>query len=173
MMLITFTDGKPVMRDGMIGSEQSCCCGNGCECPMTLDNCTLTITYTGGTVPSPDPVSPVPISQLSNTVASGCGYAIGQDTLQFCNFPLTVSAGGIAIVTCEQCCLVEDSEGRVPGDGGYVPTHHGVGCTVDFTLVLPTQQQCDAPGCADACDNLPTDITVAIDCDPACGNEFP
>lgn len=32
MTLITFTDGKPVMRDGMIGSEQSCCCGEDCYC---------------------------------------------------------------------------------------------------------------------------------------------
>lgn len=31
MTLITFQDGKPVMRDGKIGTEQDCCCGGGCS----------------------------------------------------------------------------------------------------------------------------------------------
>lgn len=28
MTLITFSDGKPVMRDGKVGTEQECCCGD-------------------------------------------------------------------------------------------------------------------------------------------------
>ena len=27
MTLITFSDGKPVLRDGQVGTEQACCCG--------------------------------------------------------------------------------------------------------------------------------------------------
>ena len=35
MTLITFQDGKAVMRDGKVGTEQGCCCGGGqpCVCP--------------------------------------------------------------------------------------------------------------------------------------------
>jgi hypothetical protein len=29
MTLITFQDGKPVLRDGKVGTEQACCCGSG------------------------------------------------------------------------------------------------------------------------------------------------
>lgn len=33
MTLITFQDGKPVMRDGLVGTGGDCCCGsNGCCC---------------------------------------------------------------------------------------------------------------------------------------------
>ena len=32
MTLITFKDGKPVMRDGHIGTGQPCCCGQPCSC---------------------------------------------------------------------------------------------------------------------------------------------
>lgn len=52
MTSITFQDGKVVMRDGLVGTEQECCCGGvGCEdCPLT---CCLTIegrnTCEGGT----------------------------------------------------------------------------------------------------------------------------
>jgi hypothetical protein len=31
MTLITFQDGRPVLRDGKVGTEQECCCG-GCGC---------------------------------------------------------------------------------------------------------------------------------------------
>ena len=37
MTLITFQDGKPVMRDGKVGTEQACCCG--CD-PCLLRLCT-------------------------------------------------------------------------------------------------------------------------------------
>jgi hypothetical protein len=55
MTLITFQDGKPVMRDGKIGTEQACCCGVGCEaCTLT---CCLFIegrdTCEGGTEVGP------------------------------------------------------------------------------------------------------------------------
>ena len=33
MTLITFQDGKPVLRGGKVGTEQACCCGSaGCNC---------------------------------------------------------------------------------------------------------------------------------------------
>lgn len=32
MTLITFQDGKPVMRDGKVGAEQACCCGGDGAC---------------------------------------------------------------------------------------------------------------------------------------------
>lgn len=33
MTLITFQDGKPVLRDGKVGTEQACCCGE-CGCAL-------------------------------------------------------------------------------------------------------------------------------------------
>ena len=32
MTLITIQDGKPVLRDGKVGTEQACCCRSGCCC---------------------------------------------------------------------------------------------------------------------------------------------
>ena len=34
MTLITFQDGKPVFRDGKVGTEQECCCQQGCPCSL-------------------------------------------------------------------------------------------------------------------------------------------
>ena len=42
MTLITFSDGKPVLRDGKVGTEQACCCG--CE----FSRITLSIFNMGG-----------------------------------------------------------------------------------------------------------------------------
>lgn len=36
MTLITFSDGKPVLRDGKVGTEQECCCGCN-DCLATID----------------------------------------------------------------------------------------------------------------------------------------
>lgn len=47
MTLITFKDGKPVMRDGLIGTEQSCCCGQSCSCESTSPK--LWVTFNGET----------------------------------------------------------------------------------------------------------------------------
>ncbi len=33
MTLITLQDGKVVLRDGKVGTEQACCCGGCCYCP--------------------------------------------------------------------------------------------------------------------------------------------
>jgi hypothetical protein len=42
MTLITFQDGKPVLRDGQVGTEQACCCG-GCSC----GECALAVVVNG------------------------------------------------------------------------------------------------------------------------------
>ncbi len=44
MTLITFQDGKPVLRDGKVGTEQACCCSK-CECGPI--NCTVTFSVDG------------------------------------------------------------------------------------------------------------------------------
>lgn len=51
MTLITFQDGKPVMRGGMVGTEQSCCC----DCPPCPDFSALCVSvsitdYNGNTL---------------------------------------------------------------------------------------------------------------------------
>lgn len=39
MTSITFQDGKVVMRDGKVGTEQGCCCG--CSCPECNDGVSI------------------------------------------------------------------------------------------------------------------------------------
>lgn len=38
MTLITFSDGKPVMRDGKVGTQQECCCSPPCQCSVYSSN---------------------------------------------------------------------------------------------------------------------------------------
>lgn len=38
MTLITFQNGKPVFRDGKVGTEQGCCCGKCCCTTITLND---------------------------------------------------------------------------------------------------------------------------------------
>lgn len=50
MTLVTFSDGKVVMKDGSVGTETACCCGGGataCDCPASLaiGNNSVTITF--------------------------------------------------------------------------------------------------------------------------------
>jgi len=47
MMLITFQDGKPVMRDGKVGTEQECCCEPPC-CVQLLTFQNVLAAYTEG-----------------------------------------------------------------------------------------------------------------------------
>jgi hypothetical protein len=61
MTLITFSDGKIVMRDGKVGTEQACCCCGFSDCNC---ECTVTVTVNGFSLldidlPCPDP-SPFP-----------------------------------------------------------------------------------------------------------------
>jgi len=45
MTLITFSDGKVVLRDGKAGTETSCCCeGTPCTCPNLLFDVEVQIT---------------------------------------------------------------------------------------------------------------------------------
>jgi len=52
MTLITFEDGKVVFRDGAVGTEQACCCGESlslparCSCQL-FQQCTTTVEYDG------------------------------------------------------------------------------------------------------------------------------
>jgi hypothetical protein len=41
MTLITFSDGKPVLRDSKVGTEEACCCG----CPRCIRNGEIDCTY--------------------------------------------------------------------------------------------------------------------------------
>lgn len=179
MTLITFSGGGPILRSGMVGTEQACCCGNNaCPCPVTLDNCTLTVDFVGGTIADPAAVSPVQLTQFMSGEFSGrCGVIAGQETLRFCAPGASpagpCSAGIQAVIECDSCCQVADSEGRQPGDAGYVDTREGVNCTiVDSTFTGGNQTNCD--DCYEgAFAELPTDIVLTLDCDPGCGNEFP
>lgn len=47
MTLITFKDGKPVMRDGLIGTEQQCCCVANQPCSCESAEPKLWVTFNG------------------------------------------------------------------------------------------------------------------------------
>jgi len=55
MTLITFQDGKPVLRDGKVGTEQGCCCGGQCPCVCICPAFQLTEVMRG-----PSPFGPIP-----------------------------------------------------------------------------------------------------------------
>lgn len=46
MTLITFQDGVAVMRDGKVGTEQACCCEDGCAPCPDLESLCISITLT-------------------------------------------------------------------------------------------------------------------------------
>lgn len=51
MTLITFSDGKVVMRDGSVATGQQCCCDGNGECPPgcpSLGGCDLIVTLLYG-----------------------------------------------------------------------------------------------------------------------------
>ena len=54
MTLITVQDGKPVLRDGKVGTEQACCCQNECECQCICPGFALTPLIWG-----PSPYGPI------------------------------------------------------------------------------------------------------------------
>lgn len=176
MPIVQLVDGKPLLVDGKIATDAACCCDDGtpCGCPVTLANCTLTVNYTGGTIPDPAPMSPVALQQFAGGPYAGqCGVIAGEDTLRFCDPPFPpkppCSAGIQAVIVCDSCCQVADSEGRQPGDVGYVETIEGVNCQIsDSTFTGANQTNCDA--CYEgAFDEVPNDITLTLECDPGCG----
>jgi hypothetical protein len=55
MSEITFQDGKVLFRDGKVGTEQACCCGECAPCPDLQSLCiSITLTDYNGTVYTAD-----------------------------------------------------------------------------------------------------------------------
>lgn len=93
MTLITFQDGRPILKDGKIGTEQPCCCGPECRCrdharhteveaPCAVEEITVTeggVERTGQAAVwrvgvCPDGYGP------TRTVDANCVYQVDQST---------------------------------------------------------------------------------------------
>ena len=118
MTRITFQDGKVVLRDGKVGTEDACCCGE-CVCPECEGlNVSVTIEFCGRsvalTIPVPgtdfgrDPIEPGPNDPFDPDadylIVSGdmtCGE-LGPD--EECGWFLS-------LFICYQCNNIQDGEG--------------------------------------------------------------
>lgn len=77
MTLITFQDGKAVMRDGQVGTEQECCCGEAsCDCPLTVQwgGNAAELTFTIGGNSCTLCMNADEIGSLSRQDGGGCYY---------------------------------------------------------------------------------------------------
>lgn len=159
---ITLYNGEVVFRQGKVGTGQGCCCESACECPVTVSNCTVTITYTGGN-PARNPET-VPLVLDENCQFEGAATTACEHD----GAPREIGIWRTATITCESCCRVADGEGRLPGDDGYVPTFAGKNCTISDSALTT-----DCPGFCANCGDLPTDVTLTLNCTEECGNAFP
>lgn len=99
MTLITFQDGMPVMRNGLVGTEQGCCCqcacGTGCTQEITIEwvrnglSATLTVPFDGSIVTEPD------------TAAGDTGFAFFQASASCGNLGPNGECGWLVeLLTC-------------------------------------------------------------------------
>ena len=114
MTHITFQDGRVVMRDGRVGTEQECCCG-GCEdCTLT---CCLTIEGRNTCESGTDFVSDVPLIVVNwaSTLQEN-GATIGAYQYLSDDFDLLVEF----VWLCENGVLSLDIEVSewIPGNAG-------------------------------------------------------
>lgn len=78
MTLITFQDGKVVLRDGKVGTEQECCC-QGCNCPTVCPGISFNAEATigGMTVAVSTPVPGAASQRFEKNDGSGDYVEIG------------------------------------------------------------------------------------------------
>jgi hypothetical protein len=72
MTLITFQDGKVVLRDGKVGTEQACCCQE-CVCPELCDGITFDVQASigGMTVTASSPIPGTDSQRFDKNDGSG------------------------------------------------------------------------------------------------------
>lgn len=99
MTLITFQDGKPVLRDGKVGTEQACCCNKQC-CPLT---CIITFTVNG-----------IQYTWNLQYAADGTFYEFGQLEDEY-GEPLSCFDGSSSLHTThvQGCVVCENGKHRV------------------------------------------------------------
>lgn len=124
MTLITFQDGKVVLRDGKVGTEQDCCCSDDGECPCeeaVFETCPegYTVTFDIIIVHPDQTTEPgtatVAISKLLANLWTGAAEG-GQVSAEIYCFD------GRWIIVCAACALVGDDLwfGGVSADVGSV-----------------------------------------------------
>ena len=145
MTLITVQDGKIVLRDGQVGTEQACCCGGGCNC--TCNDYVFSVVIEGQTL-SVDSVNTFAQQQLCLECAdvppvpgkTKCTDVPGRTFLgstardAFLDYnSVTVDENG--------CLFIDVVVATCAGDGMF---DCDTLCTRTFTYKLPP---CDASGC--------------------------
>lgn len=77
MTLITFQDGRAVMRDGKVGTEQACCCQPPCVCPDLESLCiSLTLTDYNGNVSNADQADFFWFGGVGTAFIDGFSYSV-------------------------------------------------------------------------------------------------
>ena len=180
MTQITFQDGKPVLRDGKVGTAQGCCCKLGCCVRYCNKLCCQTITFTFA-------------------FSSGCGGSSGTATVSvgndcYADHTLTVGECSVTFrvkVTCsgynadQDCdtdCTVSAIEYLVGGEWTETMPSDLASLTAELDCEEQAEAQYATPRCgavvavADeaACDVLegvycPENPTPCQECALACG----
>jgi hypothetical protein len=178
MTTITFQDGKVVLRDGKVGTEQACCCQGG-QCCGGYTNCQVTYTVTLSTgqvingtgylpVTENQDVSDAVDSQLAFDVVGRrfngeCTLTIAWLTEYMCDFVDFDIVGFFAYriyrISCQSCCETD-------------PEQDGFAYNCSFTEIEGGTIQ--EPECPSGVENLGVHVTNvvinSITCDPVpCG----
>lgn len=125
MTPITVQDGKVVLRDGKIGTEQECCCSVCAPCP-DLEALCIAITLTGhdGTVYTADQDDIIWAAGAGTVYLSGFDYSV---TISCTNDAISVLAGWSGLIGT--CICTSGSTSAIipcsPAEDWYVSTASG------------------------------------------------
>ena len=139
MTLITFQDGKPLFRDGKVGTEQACCCGCACQMPLPsgmVPHVSAVVTFPD--IPGDCPSGDYPV-ELDLTLQFGAYYGcveidLGEGIVCAIEFYLHCTDGqwyGNPVVFTGPCSRA--SYTCTIGNGGFIGTGE--------TYALPSSKQ--------------------------------
>ena len=192
MTLITFQDGKPVLRDGKVGTEQECCCNQcGVCCEAGYEHCeiTYTATFSDGntkteTVPAFVSENAAPTQARFPWFVKGSGFSVNVYN-EGCKCYAFVRVAGYYDSACEYFdpFLNATTADYIERDAYELVEIDCPGCCCSIKAVIDSgisdtgpQGNCTCGTCVKnfAGAVLPTSITIdSISCgEPEC-NEFP
>lgn len=181
MTLITFQDGKPLFRDGKVGTEQACCCEGAEECCGGYLNCQVSYTVTLSTGQVIEGTGYLPVlenTDVANSVGglefsvvgeriNGiCRLRIRWTTEYFCDL-IDYEVVGFAAyadyaLSCGSCCEQD------PIQDGYA-----FNCNIEEIASGTSQDPPCANGIELLGDHVSSVVVNSISCDDAECNPLP